>query len=168
MHLVFCNIISLVEIQTLCRQELDNRLYLTDITCILRAYTGVKSRTKPTIPISKEQKFTFQSYRCWIAILFGEICICNNLEKRGARPLHFRRLFSTFVGDILNYGSVTLFSCDERRNSKHNRENKWHCPPSYLHDTGAGLLLILSIGFPTTCRTKISQQPCAFFSFIRR
>jgi len=24
-------------------------------------------------------------------------------------------------------------------------------------------LLILSIGFPTTCRTKISQQPCAFF-----
>jgi len=25
------------------------------------------------------------------------------------------------------------------------------------------LLLILSIGFPTTCRTKISHQPCAFF-----
>lgn len=30
-------------------------------------------------------------------------------------PLHFQRLFPTFAGDILNYGSVTLFSCDERR-----------------------------------------------------
>jgi hypothetical protein len=115
MHLVFCNIISLVEIQTLCRQELDNRLYLTDITCILRAYTGVKSRTKPTIPISKEQSLLSSRIAVGLQFCFGEICICNNLEKRGARPLHFRRLFSTFVGDILNYGSVTLFSCDERR-----------------------------------------------------
>ena len=128
MHLVFCNIISLVEIQTLCRQELDNRLYLTDITCILRAYTGVKSRTKPTIPISKEQSLLSSRIAVGLQFCFGEICICNNLEKRGARPLHFRRLFSTFVGDILNYGSVTLFLCGERRKFKHNRENKWHCP----------------------------------------
>ena len=49
-------------------------------------------------------------------------------KKRGAKPLHFRQLFSTFVGDILNYGSVTLFLCGERRKFKHNRENKWHCP----------------------------------------
>ncbi len=29
-------------------------------------------------------------------------------------------------------------------------------------------MLILSIGFPTTCRTKISHQPCAFFFISRR
>lgn len=81
MHLVFCNIISLVEIQTLCRQELDNRLYLTDITCILRAYTGVKSRTKPTIPISKEQSLLSSRIAVGLQFCFGEICICNNLEK---------------------------------------------------------------------------------------
>ena len=73
MHLVFCNIISLVEIQTLCRQELDNRLYLTDITCILRAYTGVKSRTKPTIPICKEQSLFSICFTLVWQLCFGEI-----------------------------------------------------------------------------------------------
>ena len=102
-------------------------MYLTDITYILRAYAGLKPRTKPTIPISKEQSLLSSRIAVGLQFCFGEICICNNLEKRGAKPLHFRRLFSTFVGDILNYGSVTLFSCDERR--KFHRENKWHCPP---------------------------------------
>ena len=113
--IVFCNVITLVEIITLCRKELNNRLYLTDITYILRAYAGLKPRTKPTIPISKEQSLLSSRIAVGLQFCFGEICICNNLEKRGAKPLHFRRLFSTFVGDILNYGSVTLFSCDERR-----------------------------------------------------
>ena len=58
-------------------------------------------------------------------------------------PLHFQDKFPTFVGDILNYGSVTLFS----------------------YGYGVGLLLILSIGFPTACRTKIKLQPCAFFIY---
>ena len=81
MRFVFRNVITLVEIRTLCGQEPDNRLYLTDITCILRAYTGVKSRTKPTIPISKEQSLLSSPIAVGLQLCFGEICICNNLEK---------------------------------------------------------------------------------------
>lgn len=47
-------------------------------------------------------------------LCFGDICVATTL-KRGSMSLHFQRLFPTFAGDILNYGSVTLFSCDERR-----------------------------------------------------
>lgn len=115
MHLVFCNVATLAEIRTLCGREHDNRLDLIGITYILRAYAGLKPRTKPTIPISKEQSLLSSRIAVGLQFCFGEICICNNLEKRGARPLHFRCLFSTFVGNIQNYGSVTLFSCDERR-----------------------------------------------------
>lgn len=115
MRITFCYIIRQVEIWILCGREYDNRLDLIGITCILRAYVGIKSRTKPIIPISKEQSLLSSPIAVGLQVCFGEICNCNNLEKRGARPLHFRCLFSTFVGDIQNYGSVTLFSCDERR-----------------------------------------------------
>jgi hypothetical protein len=37
---------------------------------------------------------------------------------------------------------------------------------SYPYGYGAGLLLILSIGFPMTCRTKIKLQPCASFDYL--
>lgn len=115
MRITFCNIVRQVEIRTLCGRELNNRLYLTDITYILRAYVGIKSRTRPTIPICKEQSLLSTRIAVGLQVCFGDICNCNNLEKRGAKPLHFRCLFPTFVGDIQNYGSVTLFSCDERR-----------------------------------------------------
>ena len=128
MRITFCYIIRQVEIWILCGREYDNQLDLIGITCILRAYAGVKSRTKPAIPISKEQSLLSSPIAVGLQVCFGEICNCNNLEKRGARPLHFRCLFSTFVENIQNYGSVTLFLCGERRKFKHNRENKWHCP----------------------------------------
>lgn len=115
MHLVFCNVATLAEIRTLCGRELDNRLDLIGIMYILRAYVGIKSRTKSAIPISKERSLLSSLIAVGLQVCFGDICNCNNLEKRGAKPLHFRCLFSTFVENIQNYGSVTLFSCDERR-----------------------------------------------------
>lgn len=115
MRLVAVMLSFLQKMRTLCGLGPDNQLYLTDVTYILRAYTGLKPRTKPAIPISKEQSLLSTRIAVGLQFCFGEICICNNPEKRGAKPLHFRRLFSTFVGDILNHGSVTLFSCDERR-----------------------------------------------------
>lgn len=80
-----------------------------------RVYAGVKLRFVQICPNSEEQSLLSRRIAVVGKLCFGEICICNNPEKRGSMPLHFQDKFPTFVGDILNYGSVTLFSCDERR-----------------------------------------------------
>ena len=80
-----------------------------------RVYADVKSRFVQTFPNSEEQNSLSSRIAVVGELCFGEICICNNPEKRGSMPLHFQDKFPTFAGDILNYGSVTLFSCDERR-----------------------------------------------------
>lgn len=69
---------------------------------IKRHCVGVKSQTKPTNPICKEESLLSSRVAVGLQHCFDEFCICNNLEKRGARPLHFQRLFSTFVEDIQN------------------------------------------------------------------
>jgi len=56
------------------------------------------------------------------------LCISNNLKKR-CKAVAFPKLISYFCERNIEYGSVTVFSCDERRKFKHNRENKWHCLP---------------------------------------
>ena len=80
-----------------------------------RVYASVKLRFVQICPNSEEQSLLSRRIAVVGKLCFGEICICNNPEKRGSMPLHFQDKFPTFVGDILNYGSVTLFSCDERR-----------------------------------------------------
>lgn len=131
---IFCNVIALAEIRTLCGHILKYHAITDCKQWILRHEAALKQRfdtmqycmsmqrhrelrivLETISPICKEQSLLSSYIAVGLQLCFIDLCICNNLEKRGAMPLHFQRLFSTFVGDILNYGSVTLFSCDERR-----------------------------------------------------
>jgi len=53
----------------------DNRLYLTDITYILRAYAGLNS--KSFIPIYKEQSFESISSAIGKMLCFQDLCNYN-------------------------------------------------------------------------------------------
>lgn len=113
----------------LCRRKVGIRGFEDPEKQNFRVYAGIKLRFVQICPNSEEQSYL----SCRITIV-GKLCFSRNLylqqpRKKGPMPLHFQDKFPTFAGDILNYGSVTLFSCGERRKFKHNRENKWHCPP---------------------------------------
>ena len=156
----------MLKISTLRWRILDNWGLECFATPNLREYVGLNWITKHLTQFARNKVYFPAVYPLFRNFVLAKFESATTPKKRGAKPLHFRRLFSTFVGNILNYGSVTLFSCGERRKFPSTIERiSGIALPSYLHDTGAGLLLILSIGFPTTCRTKISHQPCAFFYY---
>lgn len=87
-----------------------------------------KVEIRADLPKFRRTKFSFQLNCCCRKTLFWRNLYLQQPRKKGPMSLHFQDKFPTFAGDILNYGSVTLFSCGERRKFKHNRENKWHCP----------------------------------------